>query len=319
MVLATLGMFFGACLILVILGALLVKSLIKLAAFLRMSEFYAAFILMAVCTSLPELFVGISSAMAGTPAFSLGNVIGSNIIDLTLVAGIAVALARGIRIQSKIVHKQVFGMVVLAALPMILMFIGKQLSRLDALILIGAFCVYFIKMLTATDGHIFQTKYDGKTSPWVGLGSFLLFGITAAGLYFSSGWVVKYGGMAAMQLSLPPIMVGLFLVALGTSLPELIFSIRSAMTKHGQLALGDLVGAVVMNSTIVLAVTALIHPITDSFFIFLSSAVFMIAITFLFATFISSGRKLSWREGISLILFYVLFIIIELNLEQYFA
>ena len=318
MVLATLGLFFGACLILIILGAVLVKSLIKLASFLRMSEFFAAFILMAICTSLPELFVGITSALAGTPAFSLGNVIGSNIIDLTLVAGIAVALARGIRIESKIVRKQVFGMVILASLPMVLMFIGKELSRFDALILIGAFSIYFIKMITARDGHL-HSKFNKAVKPWVGLGAFMLFAAAVVGLYFSASWVVKYGGLIAVELSLPPIMVGLFLVAFGTSLPELIFSVRAAMTRHGQLALGDIMGAVVMNSTIVLAVTALIHPITDSFVIFMSSAAFMVVVTFLFATFISSGRKLSWREGICLILFYVLFVIIELNLEQYFA
>jgi Ca2+/Na+ antiporter len=91
------------------------------------------------------------------------------------------------------------------------------------------------------------------------------------------------------------------------------------LTKHSPLALGDLVGSVVVNSTLVLAVTAIICPITDSFVLFVTSASFMIAITFLFATFVASGTKMSWREGISLILFYALFVIVELNLEHYFA
>ena len=74
-----------------------------------------------------------------------------------------------------------------------------------------------------------------------------------------------------------------------------------------------------VNSTVVLAVTALIQPIVNSFYIFLTSAMFMVAITFLFATFMASGNKLSWREGISLILFYALFLIVELQLEQFIA
>ncbi len=318
MVLVSLGLFFASCLVLIVLGMVLVKSLVKLAAFLRLTEFFAAFILMAICTSLPELFVGISSALAGAPAFALGNVIGSNIIDLTLVAGIAVLLARGIKIEADVIRQEVYGMVILAALPMVLMFIGRELSRFDALILIGAFCIYFYKMITSGRARL-HGKFENRVNPWLGLGSFLVFIAAGAGLYFASSWVVKYGGEIAVELALPPIVVGLFLVALGTSLPELTFSIRAALTKHSQLAIGDLVGAVVVNSTLVLAVTAMIHPIVNSFFIFLSSAMFMIAITVLFATYVVSGRKLSWREGVSLIIFYVLFAIIELNIEQFFT
>jgi cation:H+ antiporter len=318
MVLETLGLFILACVLLVASGMLLVKSLIKLASFLKLNEFIASFVLMAFCTSLPELFVGISSSLAGKPAFSLGNVIGSNIVDLTLVAGIAVALARGIRIESKVIRQEVYGMVVLATLPMVLMFIGRELSRLDALILLGAFAIYFYKMLSSGHAQLNRALGD-KVTPWAGIGAFVLFTACAVALYFSASMVVKHGTALAIDLALPPILVGLFFVALGTSLPELTFSARAALTKHGALALGDLVGAVVVNSTIVLAVTALISPIVNSFFIFITSAVFMISITFLFATFIASGHRLSWREGISLILFYVLFLIVELNLEQYFA
>ena len=209
-------------------------------------------------------------------------------------------------------------MVLLATLPMVLMFIGQELSRFDALILLGAYAIYFYKMLTA--GHArYQAPLKDHISPWAGLGAFLFFVACGVGLFYSAKMVVEYGTELAVELALPPIIVGLFFVALGTSLPELTFSARAALTKHGGLALGDLVGAVVVNSTIVLAVTAFIQPIVNSFFIFLTSAMFMIAITFLFATFIASGTKLSWREGISLIIFYVLFLIIELNLEQYFA
>jgi len=317
MVLITLGLFVLACVLLVIAGTLLVKCLVKLAAFLKMNEFVAAFLLMAFCTSLPELFVGISSALAGKPAFSLGNVIGSNIIDLTLVAGIAVVLARGIRIGSPLLRKEVYGMVLLATLPMVLMFIGQELSRFDALILLGAFAIYFYRMLVS--GHTgFSHRLNGTVSPWAGLGMFSLFIACAIVLYVSASMVVRYGTQLAVDLALPPILVGLFFVALGTSLPELTFSVRAALTKHAPLALGDLVGAVVVNSTIVLAVTALIAPISNSFFVFISSAVFMVAITFLFATFIASGNRLTWREGISLILFYVVFVIVELNLRQFF-
>jgi cation:H+ antiporter len=318
MVLETIGMFLLACALLVVAGTILVKTLSRIAAFLKLNEFIAAFIIMAFCTSLPELFIGISSALAGKPTFSLGNVIGSNIVDLTLIAGIAIVLAKGIDIKGGLIRREVYGMVLLAALPMVLMFIGKELSRLDGLILLGVFAVYFYEMITSKHAR-FQKKMSEKDSHWVALGIFLLFLISAAGLFFTAKMVVHYGTELAVSLNLPPIIIGLFFVALGTSLPDLTFSLRAVMAKHSTLAIGDLVGAVVVNSTIVLAVTALIAPITNSFLVFVTSAAFMIAITFLFATFVASGDRLTWREGVSLILFYAVFLLVELNLEQYLA
>ncbi|MEM2916717.1 MAG: sodium:calcium antiporter [Candidatus Woesearchaeota archaeon] len=318
MVLATIGLFLGACILLVISGWLLVKSLSKISVFLRINEFIAAFILMAFCTSLPELFVGISSALAGKPTISLGNVIGSNIVDLTLIAGIVILLARGIRIERKIIPREVFGMVFLTALPVVLMYFGKELSRLDGLILLGAFAIYMYEMVTSK--HAQYEKQPADHVPhWIALLMFVLFVVCAVGLYFSSKMVVHYGVELARMLELPPIVIGLFFVAIGTSLPDLTFSARAVLAKHAPLAIGDLVGAVVVNSTVVLAVTALINPITNSFFLFVTSAAFMIAITFLFATFIESGDKLTWKEGVSLILFYVVFVIVELNLQRYFG
>ncbi|MEM4247150.1 MAG: sodium:calcium antiporter [Candidatus Woesearchaeota archaeon] len=317
MVITTIALFLGACLLLVLSGWLLVKSLSKISIFLRINEFIVAFIMMAFCTSLPELFVGISSAIQGKPTISLGNVIGSNIVDLTLIAGIAILLARGIRIERKIIPREVFGMVFLTALPMVLMYFGKELSRLDGLILLGAFAIYMYEMVTSKHAQ-YEKKFKDHISHWTALLTFVIFIVCAIGLYVSSKWVVHYGSELATMLGMPPIIIGLFFVAIGTSLPDLTFSARAVLAKHAPLAIGDLVGAVVVNSTVVLAITALITPITNSFFLFVTSAAFMIAITFLFATFIESGEKLTWKEGVSLILFYIVFVIVELNLQQYF-
>lgn len=318
MVLATIGLFLGACILLIAAGAVLLRSLSRLAAFLRMNEFIAAFILMAFCTSLPELFIGINSALAGKPALSLGNVIGSNIIELTLVSGIAIVLARGIRIERGFMRKEVYGMVLLAALPMLLMFLGRELSRLDGLILLGAFAIYFYEMISSKHAR-FHKEMKEKDSHWIALGTLILFLASAAALYYSAKWVVSYGAELAGALGLPPLLIGLFFVALGTTLPDLTFSARAVLSKHSTLAIGDLVGAVVVNSTVVLGVVALICPITNSFALFVTSAAFLIAITFLFATFTASGDRLTWREGVSLIMFYVVFVLVELSLQHYFV
>ena len=138
-------------------------------------------------------------------------------------------------------------------------------------------------------------------------------------LYGSSHYVVHYGTELALGLALPPIFIGLFFLALGTSLPELVFELRAMMSNHPQMALGDLIGSVIMNSTLVLAVTAFIFPITTNFFLFLTSALFMILATVLFAAFVRSGERFTYLEGISLLILYILFIIVELNVQQYFV
>jgi len=135
MVLTNLLIFLGLCALLILSGYLLVKTLSKIAVFLKLSEFIIAFIIMAFATSIPELFVGISSAISKNPALSLGNVIGSNIVDLTFIIGIAVVLARGITINKE-VRKDSLYMFLIALIPIILMLIGNGLSRIDGVILV---------------------------------------------------------------------------------------------------------------------------------------------------------------------------------------
>ena len=95
------GLFLLACAGLGLIGGTLVRSIIRLAQFLRMSEVVVSFLALGIATSLPELFIGIRSAIEGNPVLSLGNVLGSNIADLALVGGMIFLLARNLRISSK--------------------------------------------------------------------------------------------------------------------------------------------------------------------------------------------------------------------------
>src|SRR3990172_1501065 len=135
------ALFLLSCITLVFSGGVLVKSLTRIAQFLRLSEFVVAFVIMAVATSLPELFVGISAALAHYPSLALGTVIGSNIADITLVGGIMIVLARKITIE-RAVRTDALLMVGIAALPLILMILGRELSRIDGTILILVFLSY---------------------------------------------------------------------------------------------------------------------------------------------------------------------------------
>jgi len=269
---------------------------------------------MAFSTSIPELFVGITAALAKNSALALGTVIGSNIVDLTIVIGIAVILARGIKIESKKIQRDALYMVFIAALPIGLMLLGNKLSRLDGIILVCAFLFYMYHLIKERKG--FKREVEERIKHWEIVLNVVIFILSLVLLFLSAKFVVDYATKISLELLLPPILVGLFIIAIGTSLPELVFNIQAVMKKHPEMALGDTIGSVVINSTLVLGVTAVIYPITADFLLFFSSAFLMLIIAFIFATFVESGKRLYLKEGIALLLLYSFFIIIEFYIKS---
>jgi cation:H+ antiporter len=107
----------------------------------------------------------------------------------------------------------------------------------------------------------------------------------------------------------------LFLISFGTTLPELAFGVNAVLKGHKGMALGNIYGTIIVNATLVLGLSAVIYPITSDFLLFLVSAVFLIVLAFLSWTFLESDHKLSVQEGVALILFYLLFVIVELTIK----
>jgi len=198
MIIANLLLVLMACLVLVGSGELLVKSLKKIAGFLHVSEFVVGFILMAFATSLPELFVGISSAINKKSSLALGNVIGANILNLTLVMGIIILLGNGIKIKNKRTKTDALYMVGLAALPLFLMLIGSSISRIDGVILIAAFFIYSAVLLKKRKGKVKEFTMVEKR--WEPIVYTILFIIGLALLFLSSHFVVKYASLLSIEL-----------------------------------------------------------------------------------------------------------------------
>jgi len=301
--------FFIAAIILIVCGIYLVKSLTKISKFLGISEFSLAFIIMAFATSIPELFIGISSALNGNPSLSLGNIIGANILNLTLVTGIIILLSKEIKFDSGKVGKEIYFMLVILAVMIFLFVIGKELSRLDGLILLGLFLIHVYGIFKKRKKY--KAKIKNGRIKISGFYWLIIFLVALVGLFISSNFAVRYASLLAVDLNLPKIIIGLFLLSIATTLPELIFGILASKMKHNEMAIGDQIGSVVVNAAFILGVVALIHPISAEFIPFLVSAVFMFISAFIFVTFVKSGAKLERYEGISLILIYVLFVIVE--------
>lgn len=314
LMLVNIVLFLLACVGLVLSGSWLVRHLSNIAAYLKVSGFVAAFVIMALSTSLPELFVGISSSLNDNGALALGTVIGSNISNLTIIVGIVVVLSRGIKVPSKTVRAESLHMFFILVLLSVLMYLGNGLSRVDGVILIG---VFFYELYRAyKNSKRFKQPFGKRPSKNEFAISSLVFAGSVIVLYGSAEAVVHYGTVLAIDFALPPILVGLFLVALGSSLPELVFQYQAAAKKQGEMSLGDALGSVIANSTLVIGITALIRPIEADFTLFLTSAIFMMAIGFIFTTFIESEDRLRIKEGISLIFLYVIFIIVEFTIKS---
>ncbi|MFH0874399.1 MAG: hypothetical protein V1859_00540 [archaeon] len=325
MFILTLGFFILSCFFLVKSSEYLAKSLIKISSFFRVNEFAVGFIILSVSSSLPHLFVGIASSLGNQPLFSMGNVIGSNILDLTLIIGIITLLARNIKIKSKMIKKDLVYMLIILLLPVFLMVdhkffslvgisgIEPGISRIDGFVLLAVFCLY-IWSLFGQERLFRRTMHpNGTKSIFKNL---IVFFISFFILILSSSFVVDYAKMISIDLAITPLLMGLFIISIGTSLPELIMQARAILAKKDELAVGDLIGSVVTNSTLVLGITAIISPITGTALIFVTSLSFMAITAFIFITFAESGSGLSWKEGISLILLYLFFLIVEIYIQS---
>lgn len=310
-----------ACVILSQSSTYLVKSLSKISYFLKLNEFTVGFIIVAVATSLPETFLGVMSALKGTPGFSVGNVIGSNIIDVTLIIGIGALLAKRINVESKIIKKDMIYMFLIVLLPVFLLMdhniwwklglfpdMVQGLSRLDGAILLFVFAWYIYGLMRQ------ETKFSkviDHTTKKDASKYFVYFIITLTLLLVSSNFVITYATILSADLNITPFLIGIFLISVGTTLPELMFTVKSVFARQESMAIGDIIGSVITNSTLVLGVTAIIQPVMVNSLVYLTSTLFMIFSAFIFLTFAESDSGLSWNEGIALIMLYFLFIIIE--------
>lgn len=311
--------FLISCLVLILSGAWVVKSLTRLAISLKFSYFILGFILMAFATTIPELLVGITSSLDKAPSLSLGNVLGSNIANLGLILGLAAIFKglskgpkKGIEIESKIIKDDVLYLVPLVCLPLILLFDGG-LSRLDGLILIGVFLLYLIKLIR--ERREFKAFLEeGQFLSGV-LTNFLIFCFSVFLLIISAKFVVDYGILLAKNFNLPLILIGLSVIALGTSLPELVFTLKAISKEKEEMALGDLVGACAINSTLILGTTALICPILNlDISSFLKASSFLLLILLIFILDIRTYDGLRWPTGAVLLFLYFAFLFSELIL-----
>lgn len=292
-------------------GSMAVKQVAHIAKLFNLTEFFASFVLAGFISILPELFIGISSALDGVPEVGMATLIGGNIVDLTIVLGILAILGKNIPIRrSNRVSTLPF--LVGVGLPLGLMLDGN-LGRFDGLLLFMTAVIYFAHVAFAR--NVQEKKKEPKLHHVVG--SSILFLITMAIMFASAYYVVASALSLTSAYNIPAIFAGLFLISLGTCLPELTFSIEAIMAKHKSIAIGDILGNVMLDSTFALGIVAMIVPFDVDLHTLGISTVFMVFAALMLTTYMDSEKRLTRRDGMALIGLYVLFIAVQIAIDGF--
>ncbi len=311
------------CLGLIYSTSLIITSIKNLALKSRLGAYGITAFILAISTSLPELVVSIVASIEGNTSLVLGNIIGSNIADLSLVIGAAALLGGSLQVTGTILSRDIYLTGAAGFLPIFLIADGT-LSRPDGIVLLVIYLVMITTFLRTHHRSLAQNAL--ARSPLHRLlatitsshskGSLFKFIFGIGLLLLSSHYIVKLSTSLAQSSGLSALFIGLFIVSVGTSLPELAFEIKAVVNGQAKMALGDLLGSVVANSTLILGLAAIIRPLTLTHRGLIPYGLAIGAFTliyFAFILFIKTKQKLQWWEGIILMLGYLIFALLEFS------
>jgi len=295
---------------------LMVQGASSFAKMLQIPNLIIGLTVVAFGTSFPELMINIFASMDGQSDLAVGNVVGSNIINILLVIGVA-AIIKPLQIQSNTVRFEL----PYSLLAMVLLFIvandglidGNPISildRSDGIIFLAFFAIFIYYTFVVTKGqkHHHTEGHDvvvmSKTK------SALLILIGMVGLYFGGEFIVDSATKLAKEWGLSEVVIGILVVALGTSLPELATSIVASYKGNADMAIGNIVGSNIFNVFLVLGVSATISPIEFNPSINGDLLMAFIATVLLFIfVFTGKGRKVDRLEGSIFLVIYTSYVV----------
>ena len=252
---ADIALIAGGLALLVMGGELLVRGAVALALRLGIAPLIVGLTVVAFGTSAPEMIVSVSAALQGTTDIALGNVVGSNIANVLVILAVAALIApidpRGHDLRES------WWMMVGASVLLILLSLGGTLGRLQGLVLLGVFALVLWRQIATAQGG--EDAGGDDQVPWGRIVVWLAVGLVL--LPVGAQLLVKGAVDIARDLGVSEIMIGLTLVAIGTSLPELAASAMAAWRGRSDLALGNVIGSNIFNILCILGVTTMIAPL----------------------------------------------------------
>ena len=294
---------------------------INVASVTGLGKTTVGFILVAFSTSLPELFVAIFAVLnAENVGVSIGNVLGSNIVNVCLILGVCFLLIslkypKKSRVLPKMAKEELgslyFGLFIASIVPLALIYIGYA-SQFVGVILLVIFIYYLFqlsKARTPTEKSLSGTEKN-KLRRYVTLTI-----LGAVGIIICAYFIVESASFLAASAGIPPVVIGATVVAFGTSVPELSTSVEAVKKGHLELALGNIIGSCFMNITLILGITLVASSLTINMSAFSNVAIFSL-ITNLLLWYFLSNERVGRREGMVMLFLYAVFLATSLGWIQ---
>ncbi|MGJ8657187.1 MAG: calcium/sodium antiporter [Akkermansiaceae bacterium] len=274
-------------------------------------------------TSAPELLVCLQANANGSPDQAFGTIIGSNICNIALILGVG-ALIRPIVIHRQIIRREI-PILLAASTVFALMLIDKQVVRWEGWVLFGGIVAYVFSSLRQSKDEVgvessgdFSAeeieKAKNSSSRDLVL-SFVWITIGLVALKFGSQWLVEHGSIVAVEFGVSEAIIGLILLAFGTSLPELATSIVAARKGQGDIITGNAVGSCIFNILAVIGITAMVKSLSATNINWMDLGV-MLGILVIITPMMWSRGRLSKLEGAVLLLFYLSYTITRFMLDK---
>lgn len=315
----------GGLVVLIVAGDVLVRGAVGVAEKLGIPTLVIGLTIVAFGTSAPELVISLNAALDGLPGIAVGNVVGSNIANVLAVLGLPAIFAATRCAEDGAVRNSLF--MVAVTLVFIAMCFFAPISRLDGAILLGLLGIFLYESLQATRRHRMATGAangaatgDGDDevegvpeSPALAI-LFIVLGLI--GLPLGAHFTIEGASALARNWGVSDAVIGLTVVALGTSLPELMTSLMAAIRGHAAVALGNVIGSNVFNLLAIMGITALVVPVDIPAEILVLDLWVMLAAAVLVLGFAFLRTTIRWPLGIVLCALYAAYIFAVFQLGQ---
>ncbi|MGV8152339.1 MAG: calcium/sodium antiporter [Candidatus Nanoarchaeia archaeon] len=295
----------------------LVSGSSSLAKKLKVPSLVIGLTIVAFGTSLPELVVNIISAIKGNGDIAFGNIVGSNIANILLILGIS-SIITHLKVQKSTTWKEIpfsllaaFCLFVFAGVPLFDSLELNSIYRFEGIIFLLFFLIflyYVFELARKNKKEMSDQKLEIKSMSYSKILVYILGGLVL--LYFGGKWTVEGAIQLARLFGMSEYFISLTIVAVGTSLPELVTSIIAAVRKDADIAVGNVVGSNIFNIFLILGITTLIIPISIPLFAIID-LIFLLAITLLLFVFMFIGKKheIDKWQGVLFLVLYALYII----------
>ena len=299
----------GLGIILAVSANWVVKATAYVTKRLEIQSFLFGFLILGFATTIPEMFVAYQAVSDGVPQISVGNLLGGSILLLSFVMGGSALFLKRIILDHGMTKKDIGLSTLVVAMPALALWDGK-LTRMEGFVLVAVYVIHIF--LINREQHVVASVEHHAKNIRHPLHAFLLGIGGLIGLAVSSRFIVTIAEGLAQQFAIPPFVIGLFLVTIGTNLPELTLAVEAIINKKRDIAFGDVLGSAVINTPI-LGIICMIAPFSVPDHLRMRATLILLAGTSLFFWWAaSSKRDITRREGIALLIIYILFVAFEL-------